>query len=262
MRRAPALLPALGSLVLASACADAGGDPAPPSILLISLDTVRADHTGFLGYERDTTPYLDRLAQESIVFERAYSTSSFTQTSAHEHVHGALPKQHAVTGERKLSPASRCSRRSSAGPATRPSPSTTRAGSTSASASRAASTTSRVTSTGDGAEELRAPAPAPPRARALLPLPPPFDAHGEKGGGTSGLVYDAPGELAPTSSPTPASGSPGSTCGISGTAHTNRARPRWRRSSRSTTRGSATWTASSAVGSRAGSGAACSTARC
>ncbi|PYX85522.1 MAG: hypothetical protein DMG68_17870, partial [Acidobacteria bacterium] len=38
------------------------------SLVLISVDCLRADHVGFLGYSRPTTPFLDQLAQTSIVF--------------------------------------------------------------------------------------------------------------------------------------------------------------------------------------------------
>ena len=41
------------------------------SILLITVDCLRADHVGFLGYDRPTTPFLDSLAQQSIVFPSA-----------------------------------------------------------------------------------------------------------------------------------------------------------------------------------------------
>ncbi len=41
-------------------------------VLLISIDALRADHLGLYGYRRPTSPYLDRLAEESVVFERAY----------------------------------------------------------------------------------------------------------------------------------------------------------------------------------------------
>src|SRR5271167_4759723 len=40
----------------------------PPSLLLISLDTVRADHLGCYGYSRIETPNIDRLAADSIRF--------------------------------------------------------------------------------------------------------------------------------------------------------------------------------------------------
>jgi len=49
-----------------------------PNVLLIVLDTVRADHLGFHGYERDTTPSLDRLAADSVVFERFCSSAPWT----------------------------------------------------------------------------------------------------------------------------------------------------------------------------------------
>ena len=42
-----------------------------PSILLITVDCLRADHTGFLGYHRPTTPFLDSLASESVIFHDA-----------------------------------------------------------------------------------------------------------------------------------------------------------------------------------------------
>jgi arylsulfatase A-like enzyme len=45
--------------------------PSRPSLLLITVDCFRADHAGFLGYDRPTTPFLDSLAQESLVFSNA-----------------------------------------------------------------------------------------------------------------------------------------------------------------------------------------------
>lgn len=49
-----------------------------PTILLITLDTTRADHLGCYGYARDTTPHLDRLAAEATVYEQAISSSTWT----------------------------------------------------------------------------------------------------------------------------------------------------------------------------------------
>jgi len=43
----------------------------PRSLLLITVDCFRADHGGFLGYRRSTTPFLDSLAKESLVFSNA-----------------------------------------------------------------------------------------------------------------------------------------------------------------------------------------------
>jgi arylsulfatase A-like enzyme len=41
------------------------------SLILVTVDCLRADHVGFLGYQRPTTPFLDALAQQSIVFSNA-----------------------------------------------------------------------------------------------------------------------------------------------------------------------------------------------
>jgi glucan phosphoethanolaminetransferase (alkaline phosphatase superfamily) len=41
------------------------------AVVLITVDCLRADHVGFLGYERPTTPFLDSLAGESVVFTNA-----------------------------------------------------------------------------------------------------------------------------------------------------------------------------------------------
>ena len=65
------------------------GMPAPPagspSVLLIVLDTVRAHNMSLYGYARRTTPWLERLAGRSAVFERAYAPSTWTLPS-----HGSL----------------------------------------------------------------------------------------------------------------------------------------------------------------------------
>ncbi|WP_437898205.1 sulfatase-like hydrolase/transferase [Sorangium sp. So ce124] len=53
--------------------------PTRPDVLLITLDTVRADHTSAYGYGRDTSPRLAELAARGVLFERAYAASSETQ---------------------------------------------------------------------------------------------------------------------------------------------------------------------------------------
>ena len=52
-----------------------------PNILIIILDAARADHFGVYGYERDTTPIIDRLAAESLVFRNAFSECPNTSCS-------------------------------------------------------------------------------------------------------------------------------------------------------------------------------------
>lgn len=51
------------------------------NLILISIDTLRADHLGTYGYARPTSPFIDRLASESIVFERAIAQSTWTMPS-------------------------------------------------------------------------------------------------------------------------------------------------------------------------------------
>ena len=51
------------------------------SVVLISLDTCRADHLGAYGYDRPTSPFLDTLAAEGVVFEQALANSSYTRES-------------------------------------------------------------------------------------------------------------------------------------------------------------------------------------
>lgn len=50
----------------------------PVNVVLIAVDTLRADHLGFQGYERDVSPNLDALARDSMVFRRAISAAPWT----------------------------------------------------------------------------------------------------------------------------------------------------------------------------------------
>lgn len=55
--------------------------PAGPSIIMITVDTLRADHLGCYGYKRDTTAYIDQLSSESLVFKNAIAPSPWTTPS-------------------------------------------------------------------------------------------------------------------------------------------------------------------------------------
>ncbi len=55
--------------------------PGSPNLLLIVMDTVRAQNTGIHGYGRQTTPFLDRLSQSGVQFVQAFSTSNWTLPS-------------------------------------------------------------------------------------------------------------------------------------------------------------------------------------
>src|ERR1035438_8920702 len=70
--------------------------PAPPNIILITLDTTRADRMGFLGSKRGLTPNLDGLARQSAVFTRAYAQVPLTSPSHATILTGTYPQYHHV----------------------------------------------------------------------------------------------------------------------------------------------------------------------
>ena len=75
--------------------------PDTPSAILIVLDTVRADHMGMYGYERDTTPRLDALARDVATrYDNARSTSSWTLPSHASLFTGLFPSEHGMTHPR------------------------------------------------------------------------------------------------------------------------------------------------------------------
>jgi len=53
----------------------------PRNVVIITIDSLRADRLGCYGYERPTSPNLDRFAEQSVRYENAFSTSSFTPPS-------------------------------------------------------------------------------------------------------------------------------------------------------------------------------------
>jgi arylsulfatase A-like enzyme len=67
---------------------------ARPNLVLITLDTTRADHLGPYGYAPARTPALDAFARDAVLYERAYSTSSWTLPSHASIFTGLLPMQH------------------------------------------------------------------------------------------------------------------------------------------------------------------------
>ena len=72
-----------------------GIDP-PPNVLLVSIDTVRRDHLSCYGYERETSPNIDSLADEGVLFQTVVSPSAWT-LPVHTTLLTALPPtQHDV----------------------------------------------------------------------------------------------------------------------------------------------------------------------
>lgn len=71
--------------------------PAParaPNVLVLLMDAFRADHSSAYGYSRPTTPRIDAFAEGGTLFERAYSTSSYTLASHASLLTGLLPHEH------------------------------------------------------------------------------------------------------------------------------------------------------------------------
>jgi arylsulfatase A-like enzyme/Flp pilus assembly protein TadD len=68
----------------------------PPNVILITLDTVRADRMGFLGSKQGLTPHLDTLASQGVVFERAYSQAPITPVSHATILTGTFPQYHGI----------------------------------------------------------------------------------------------------------------------------------------------------------------------
>ncbi len=82
--------------LLAALAASAAGQPAPRVVVLVTLDTTRADHLGAYGYPRPTTPFIDALARRGVVFENAFSPISHTAPSHATIFTGLYPAQHGV----------------------------------------------------------------------------------------------------------------------------------------------------------------------
>jgi arylsulfatase A-like enzyme len=78
---------------------------ASKGVVLISIDTLRRDHLSLYGYPRRTTPGLEALAREAVVFEDAVSTSSWTLPAHASLLTSTVPSVHGATGsEVGLSP--------------------------------------------------------------------------------------------------------------------------------------------------------------
>ena len=78
--------------------AGSGENNRPWNVLLITVDNLRPDRMSLYGHERDTTPYLDKFADESAVFDNAFSTSAWTAPGMVSIFTGYYPPVHAQHG--------------------------------------------------------------------------------------------------------------------------------------------------------------------
>jgi arylsulfatase A-like enzyme len=65
----------------------------PYNLVLITVDTMRASEMGFLGYPKPTTPNLDALAADAVVFDRAYAMASYTGKALAPMLIGKYPSE-------------------------------------------------------------------------------------------------------------------------------------------------------------------------
>ncbi len=96
----------LAALAGASGCTE----PSHPNVVLVTLDTTRADHLGLYGYFRDTSPRLDTFAAGAIVFERALAPMATTLPAHTSILTARAPLEHGVLanlahGGRRFAPA-------------------------------------------------------------------------------------------------------------------------------------------------------------
>jgi len=80
------------------------GGTGGPNIVYIVIDTLRYDSLGCYGYHRDTSPGIDRLAGEGVVFKRAYSSSPWTKPSVASLFSGLSPNVHRAVDARGAIP--------------------------------------------------------------------------------------------------------------------------------------------------------------
>lgn len=75
--------------------------PGDTNVLFVVFDTLRADHVGCLGYRWNTTPTVDRLAREGVLFTRAISQAPWTMASFASMYTGRLPSSHLAGSSEK-----------------------------------------------------------------------------------------------------------------------------------------------------------------
>src|SRR5262245_7793877 len=97
-RAARSLLALVAIAAVVPACRG-GFDSARPDIVLIVVDTLRADHLGAYGYDRGTTPHLDVLARQGTVFDAAWSAAPWTLPSVMSIMTSRYPSSHRVEND-------------------------------------------------------------------------------------------------------------------------------------------------------------------
>ncbi|MEZ5976741.1 MAG: sulfatase [Planctomycetota bacterium] len=102
--RVLATLALLASAALGTGC-DEGGGKRPPNVVLVVIDTARADHFSCYGYERETTPRIDAFArQDAVLYRDARSAAPWTLPSHASLFTGLWPGEHGMNWTHWISP--------------------------------------------------------------------------------------------------------------------------------------------------------------
>src|SRR5215831_7156448 len=96
----------LGLVMLSSCRSGTAPTPTRMNLLLVSIDTLRADRLGCYGYSQIETPNLDKVARQGVLFENAVASTPLTAPSHASMMTGDYPTVHKVrnTGGFVLSP--------------------------------------------------------------------------------------------------------------------------------------------------------------
>ena len=90
------------AIIVVCLAATAGCDPGPspdavaPSVVFITIDTLRADHLHTYGYFRETSPRIDAFAEDALLFERAVATMPTTLPSHVSIFTSTYPARHGI----------------------------------------------------------------------------------------------------------------------------------------------------------------------
>ena len=84
------------ALFLTGAALGCAPEERPPNVLLVTVDTLRADYLGSYGFPANTSPNVDRLAQQGVLFERAIAASTLTAPSHASIMTSRYVREHSV----------------------------------------------------------------------------------------------------------------------------------------------------------------------
>ncbi len=93
---APSASLPLGLICVATLLAGCARQPERPNVLLVTIDTLRADRISAAGYERETTPVLDALAAEGLLFTHCQTPRAKTTPAVASLLTGLYPHEHGV----------------------------------------------------------------------------------------------------------------------------------------------------------------------